>query len=102
MDGGRVPALRKRASLSTGADHDAEYPFPLTGGHFEGEAPLQRIRQSIQHRKTSATLQACAMHPRGVKGGSASKISLIDPTQACFKWSSKPSRNLPAPSKSPG
>ena len=32
-------------------------------------------------RRTSATLQAWAIQPRGVKGSSASKISLIDPMQ---------------------
>ena len=31
-------------------------------------------------RSTSATLHACATHPRGVYGGSASKISLMEPT----------------------
>ena len=31
-----------------------------------------------QQRSTSATLHACATQPRGVYGGSASKISLID------------------------
>ena len=35
-----------------------------------------------QQRSTSATLHACATQPRGVKGGSASKISLIEPMQA--------------------
>ena len=35
-----------------------------------------------QHRNASATLHACAMQPRGVYGSSASKISLIEPTQA--------------------
>jgi len=37
-----------------------------------------------QQRSASATLQAWAMHPRGVYGSSASKISLIVPTHA---WS---------------
>jgi hypothetical protein len=41
-------------------------------------------RGSASSRSTSATLQACAMHPRGRYGGSASNISLIDPTQASF------------------
>ena len=36
-------------------------------------------------RRTSATLQACATQPRGTYGASASKISLIDPTQASFR-----------------
>ena len=37
---------------------------------------------SREQRSTSATLQAWAMHPRGVYGASASKTSLIDPTHA--------------------
>src|SRR5206468_8543165 len=36
----------------------------------------------IRQRSTSATLQACAIQPRGSYGGSASKTSLMDPTQA--------------------
>ena len=35
-----------------------------------------------QQRRTSATLHAWATQPRGVKGLSASQISLIDPMQA--------------------
>ncbi len=35
-----------------------------------------------QLRSTSATLQACEMHPSGLKGGSASKTSLIEPIQS--------------------
>src|SRR6516225_7612774 len=35
-----------------------------------------------QPRCTSASLHAWAMHPRGVYGDSASKISLIEPMQA--------------------
>ena len=42
-------------------------------------------------RSTSATLQACATQPRGVYGGSASKISLIEPTHASLRCASKPS-----------
>src|SRR5262249_15003559 len=42
-------------------------------------------------RNTSATLHACAMHPRGVNGGVASKISLIDPTHASCTWERNPS-----------
>jgi hypothetical protein len=55
-----------------------------------------------QQRSTSATLQACAMHLRGVKGGSASKISLIEPTPASSKWQTNPSRNRRAPLLSSG
>ena len=36
-------------------------------------------------RSTSATLHACAMQPRGVYGGSASKISLTEPTPASLR-----------------
>jgi hypothetical protein len=35
-----------------------------------------------QARRTSATLQAWATHPRGANGSSASKISLMEPMQA--------------------
>ena len=37
---------------------------------------------TVIKRSTSATLHACAQHPRGVYGGSASKISLMLPMQA--------------------
>ena len=48
---------------------------------------------SVSHaRSTSATVHACAMQPRGVKGGSASKISLSVPTPAVARCASKPSR----------
>jgi 6-phosphogluconate dehydrogenase len=39
-------------------------------------------------RSTSATLHACAMQPRGSYGGSASKISAIDPTPKSSRWAS--------------
>ena len=42
-----------------------------------------------KHRRTSATLHACAIQPRGVCGSSASKISLIDPTQASIQMRRK-------------
>jgi hypothetical protein len=38
-----------------------------------------------QERSTSATLQACAMQPRGLKGSSASNISLIEPMQPSLR-----------------
>ena len=38
-----------------------------------------------QARRTSATLHAWATQPRGVNGGSASKISLIEPTHASLE-----------------
>src|SRR5262249_2472214 len=43
-----------------------------------------------QQRSTSATLHACAMHPRGRNGGSAAKTSLIDPTHASLSSCWKP------------
>ena len=43
-------------------------------------------------RSTSATLQACATQPRGVNGGSASKISLIVPIAASPRCASNPDR----------
>src|SRR6185503_5393393 len=55
-----------------------------------------------QHRSTSATLHAWAMQPRGVKGGSASKISLIEPTHASSKCGTNPSKNFRAPALSLG
>ena len=55
-----------------------------------------------QHRSTSATLQAWAMQPRGVNGGSASKISLIEPTPASSRWATSPPRNARAPARSSG
>ncbi len=55
-----------------------------------------------QQRKTSATLHAWAMQPRGRKGGSASKISLMEPTQPASRCGVKPSRNFRAPARSSG
>src|SRR6266516_5248329 len=43
------------------------------------------IYTNCQQRSTSATLQACAKHPAGVKGGSGSATSLIVPTQASHR-----------------
>ena len=56
---------------------------------------LARRHASVlsQARSTSATLHAWAMQPRGVNGASASKISLIEPTQASPRCGPKPSRN---------
>ena len=55
-----------------------------------------------QQRSISATLQAWATHPRGVKGGSASKISLMVPTQASPRCGTKPSRHCRALVRSAG
>src|SRR5207247_1373356 len=42
---------------------------------------------SVSHaRSNSATVQACAMHPRGVKGGSPSKTSLRVPSPCDWRW----------------
>src|SRR5215471_21834379 len=72
---------------------------------FAGASSLNcRLVHAVfaQHLNTSATLQAWAMQPRGAKGCSASKISLMEPTQASLRCGSKPSRNLRAPTLSSG
>src|SRR5271168_3222873 len=46
-----------------------------------------------QQRSTSPTLHACATHPRGAKGGSASKTSLMEPRHASPNWPIAPVRN---------
>src|SRR5947209_19857682 len=54
-------------------------PIPLSASlREEGNRPVH-FPVFTQHRKTSATLQACATHPRGMKGSAASKTSLIEP-----------------------
>src|SRR5271165_3195946 len=66
---------------------------------------LTARRQSsvfTQQRSTSATLQACATQPRGVNGGSASKISLIEPRHASPNWPIVPVRNERASVLFPG
>ena len=55
-----------------------------------------------KQRSTSATLQAWAMQPRGVNGGSASKTSLIVPMPASARCGSKPSRKCRAIARSLG
>ena len=59
--------------------------FALVLVHRRREGLFRKSRPGLaqpevftQQRSTSATLQAWAMQPRGVNGGSASKISLID------------------------
>ncbi len=59
-------------------------------------------RSACKHLSTSATLHACATHPRGVYGASASKISLIVPMHASDKCGTNPSRNRNAPDAPPG
>ena len=56
----------------------------------------------IHARSSSATLQACATQPRGVKGASASKISLIEPMQAPLRCAPKPSSQRRALARSSG
>ena len=64
---------------------------------------LQTYRAVLRRqRSTSATLQACATQPRGVKGGSASKISLIEPIAASPRCASNPDRSWRAPALSSG
>ncbi len=55
-----------------------------------------------QHRSASATLHAWAMQPLGVNGASASKISLIEPTQAWSRWGIIASMQRLAPARSSG
>src|SRR3984893_18253921 len=55
-----------------------------------------------RQRSTSATLQAWAMQPRGVNGGSASKTSLIEPMPASARCGSKPSRKCRAAARLSG
>jgi hypothetical protein len=57
---------------------------PLGSAGVQGQSAYPG-RQRTQHRKSSATLHACAMQPRGVKGGSASKISLAEPIHPSLK-----------------
>src|SRR5438270_8093685 len=72
-------------------------------GDFDFELPLWGFSKVFtQARKTSATLQAWAMQPRGVNGGSASKISAIEPIQPSSKCVSNALRNFLAPSLSCG
>src|SRR6185437_16505596 len=59
---------------------------------------LPSLSARIQQRSTSATLHACATQPRGRNGGSASKISLIDPTHASLRCCSNPLSSLRTPS----
>ena len=53
-------------------------------------------------RNASATLQACAMQPRGANGGSASQISLIVPMHDLLSCSSRPPSKRAAPAVSSG
>jgi hypothetical protein len=69
-----------------------------TGRNFHSCATAVFSKQ----RSTSATLQAWAMQPRGVNGGSASKTSLIEPRPASARCGSKPSRKCRAIARSLG
>src|SRR4029450_8436635 len=55
-----------------------------------------------QHRSISATLQACAIHPRGVNGSSAAEISQLVPSPASFSCGTRPLSKLRAPARSSG
>jgi hypothetical protein len=50
-----------------------------------GSDPRAWSSTAASERSSSATLQAWAMQPRGLCGGSASKISLTLPTPASFR-----------------
>jgi len=78
--------------------HTAIAPPATSGSAPDGaDAPVR-----IQARSTSATLQACATQPRDVNGGSASKISLIEPIVASPRCASNPDRKRRAPALSSG
>ena len=93
----RRPRLRRadrvvqatRASVSSLKSH-ANGRQQVGGSHLTPKPCQSAV--FAQQRSTSATLQAWATQPRGVNGASASKISLIEPTQASLRWSTKPSR----------
>jgi hypothetical protein len=69
--------------VSRGA-HVPRTPDAGSGGVAARDgSPAEAVRTQL--RSTSATLHAWATHPRGVKGGSASKISLIDPTHPSLR-----------------
>jgi hypothetical protein len=48
---------------------------------------------TVSKRRTSATLHACAQHPHGVYGGSASKISLMQAVARCWARPTEMDRN---------
>src|SRR4029077_14051995 len=71
---GRMAALRCGLRLSCQS--------PMFSAEFRPKADLDKLYGAdvfCQSRATSATLKACATHPRGTSGASPSKISLIDP-----------------------
>lgn len=59
---------------------------PGTTGGIRSSCNSRSSAVFAQHRRTSATPHAWAMHLLGSKGGTASKTSLIDPTQASSRW----------------
>ena len=89
----------RRSSSRSGRAQPESAHFFLPGflrHYFLLYFSLELPTSNRQHRSTSATLQACAMHPRGVCGASASNTSLIDPTQAWFRCGTNPSRKTRA------
>src|SRR6266478_5744926 len=74
--------------FSFGTGRYALIPFALSG-----LIVLRTSAVAIHARSTSATDQACEMQPRGAKGASSSKISLILPSPCTFKWAARGSRN---------
>src|SRR5947209_6269302 len=77
--------------FSFGTGRYALIPFALSG-----LIVLPASAVAIHARSTSATDQACEMQPRGAKGASPSKISLILPSPCTFKWVARGSRNRAA------
>src|SRR5690349_11903403 len=92
----------------------ARHTRPHPSGTYEGSEvssrlPLSHARERgpggeefsidvlASARSTSATLQAWETQPRGVYGGSASKISLIVPSADSPRCRSKPARARRAP-----
>jgi hypothetical protein len=79
---------RQTWGLGDGDDCAAERPRPSIGqiivvGESEGTQALGAVLTQL--RRTSATLHAWAMQPRGVNGASASKISLMEPIPASVR-----------------
>lgn len=67
-------SVEKEVRLPPYGKNPSSQAPPGAGRRRYGRALLSKAR------KTSATLHACEMHPRGRKGSSASKISLMLPT----------------------
>src|SRR6266508_544331 len=88
----RIRRVLQNASLLRG---DLDDMIVIVATSAQPVSQLERITELLcavftKVRSTSATLHACAMQPRGVYGGSASKISLIEPTHASLMCRRKP------------